>query len=138
MEIKNITVQYVSREKLIDFLNIKLQKDEKLVIENFAIWSDKYGIDIDCCFWELANHHINNEVKKCIEVECRIRRKTKDGYTMRMDRADFVKTISLNDYLNLAEDMQLVDFIRFNYNPRIIGNQRLLMKHIKEWEQQEA
>ena len=132
MEIKNITVQYVSREKLIDFLNIELKKDEKLVIENFAIWSDKYGIDIDCCFWELSNHHIDNEVKKCVEVECRIKRKTKDGYTMRMDRADFVKTISLKDYLSLAEDMQLIDFIRFNYNPRIISNQKLLMRYIRE------
>ena len=131
MKLEHITVQHVNTEKLIEHLNIELKENESLVIEKFAVWSDKYGIDTDCCFWEIVDKHIENVVVKCIDLECRIKKFDGDGsYRLRMDKADFVKTITLNDYLELAVDVQLVDFIRLDYNPRISTNQRLLMKYI--------
>lgn len=133
MKIENITVQHVKKEKLIDYLNIQLKENESLVIENFAVWSDKFGIDIDCCFWEIVDKYIDNNIVKCIELECRIKKYDGNGsYRLRIDKADFVKTITLNEYLELSEDVQLVDFIRLDYNPRITQNQKLLMEYIRE------
>lgn len=131
MKLEHITVQHVNTEKLIEHLNIELKENESLVVEKFAVWSDKYGIDTDCCFWEIVDKYIDTNVVKCIELECRIKKYDGNGgYRLRMDKADFVKTITLNEYLELSEDVQLVDFIRLDYNPRISTNQRLLMKHI--------
>ncbi|OBQ56075.1 hypothetical protein JJL45_05320 [Tamlana sp. s12] len=133
IKIANITVQYAEAEKLVKYLNIKLKDNETLIIENFAVWSDKFGIDIDCCFWNIVKKHIENEFVMCIDIECRIKKYHENGTaTIRIDRPDFVKTITLKEYLKLAEDVQLVDFIRYNYNPRIIQNQKLLIKYIKE------
>ena len=131
MKIENITVQHVKKEKLIDYLNIQLKENESLVIENFAVWSDKFGIDIYCCFWNLVSKHIDNEFVMCIDIECRIKKHDENGSaTIRMDRADFVKTITLSEYLSIAEDVQLIEFIR--YHSRITQNQKLLMEYIRE------
>jgi hypothetical protein len=48
-----------------------------------------------------------------------------------MDKADFVASISLQDYLSMATEVNLTDFIRFNYNPRIENNQRLFLEKIE-------
>jgi len=62
-----------------------------------------------------------------------IERSIPDGsYTMRMDKPDFVKTMLLADYVGMAKEVKLIDFIRYNYNPRIMGNQTLLMKYIRQ------
>lgn len=133
MKIGNIVVKTVNKEKLIDFLAIPLNPNEELVIDTFAVYEQKFGIDTDCCFWEIHQGYFNNKIQPVIDIECRIKRhKGGNSYTIRMDKADFFKTISLEDYLSLAEEVKLIDFIRYNYNPRIKGNQKLLMKYIKE------
>jgi hypothetical protein len=133
MNIQDLKVKTVDKEKLIDFLQISLSENEKLSIDSFAIFEDKFGIDIDCCFWEIHNEHFNNEIQPVIEIECRIKKYNKAGsYSIRMDKADFVKTISLADYFKMSSEVSLTDFIRFNYNPRIESNQRLLMKYINQ------
>ena len=132
INIEDITVKTVDTKKLIEFLAIELNNDEELYIDRFAIFEDKFGIDTDCCFWEIEAKHIDNKIQPVIEVECRIKKiKPDGGYSMRMDKADFTKAIPLKDYFDISNEVRLIDFIRYNYNPRIEGNQRLLMKYIK-------
>jgi hypothetical protein len=132
MNIQNIKVKTVDTEKLIDFLGIKLKDNERLSIDSFAIYEDKFQIDSDCCFSEILKYHIKDQVYPMIQIECRIKKYDKKGsYTIRMDKPDFIKGISIEKYLSIATEVNLVDFIRFDYNPRIMGNQKLLMKYIK-------
>jgi hypothetical protein len=133
MKIEDIKVKTVSVENLEKFLAIELPENQKLNIDKFAVFEDKFGIDIDCCFWDLQSGHFNDKIQKVVDVDCRIKHYKEDGSsTMRMDKPDFVKTISLDDYISISEEVNLVDFIRFNYNPRISQNQSLLMKYIRE------
>lgn len=133
MKIENVIIKTVETEKLIDYLKIELKENEKLHIDKFGVWEDRFAIDSDCCFWELSNKHIENDVVAVIDVECRIKKFNKEGsYSMRMDKPDFSKTITLEEYLSISKEIHLIEFIRFNYNPRIQGNQKLLMQYIKE------
>ena len=133
MNIKTIKIKKVDTEKLIEFLAIPLNENEKLSIDVFGVFENKFGIDTDCCFWEINKAFFDEKIQDVINIECRIKKyNDKGGYSIRMDRADFVKTISLEDYLKLSEEVLLVDFIRLDYNPRITGNQKLLMKHIRQ------
>jgi hypothetical protein len=133
MDIKTIKIKKVDTEKLIEFLAIPLNENEKLSIDVFGVFENKFGIDTDCCFWEINQAFFNEKIQDVIDIECRIKKyNDKGGYSIRMDKADFVKTISLEDYLKLSEEVMLVDFIRLDYNPRITGNQKLLMKHIRQ------
>ena len=129
--IEEIIVKTVDAKKLIDFLAIKLNDGEELYIDKFAIFEDRFGIDTDCCFWEIESKHIDNKIQPVIEVECRIKKRTPNGYTIRMDKPDFTKLVPLKDYFDISNEVKLIDFIRYNYNPRIVGNQILLMKYIK-------
>ena len=133
MNIQNIKVKTIDTEKLIDFLAISLNENEKLSIDKFAIFEDKFQIDTDCCFSKIINHHINDQLCSMIEIECRIKKYNSDGgYLIKMGEPDFIKAISLKKYLEIAEEVNLTDFIRFNYNPRITSNQKLLMKYINQ------
>ena len=131
MEIQDIKVKTVKTEKLIEFLAIQLDENEKLDIETLAVFETKFAIDIDCCFSEIKNQHIDSKIQPVIDFGCRIKRFKPDGSsTIRMDKVDFVKTISLENYFKIATEVKLIDFIRFNYNPRIQQNQSLLLKYI--------
>ena len=133
MKIQDVNVKTVDTEKLIEFLAVQLAENEKLDIEKFAVFENKFEINIDCCFSEIHNGHFGTEIQPVIDIECRIKKYKPDGsYSLRMDKADFIKTISLEDYFKMATEVKLIDFIRFNYNPRIQGNQNLLMKYIKQ------
>lgn len=132
MKIDEIIVKTVNEQRLIDFLKIQLQENEFLVVDNFCIYEDKFGIDIDSCSWELNQEHFENEIQTVIKVECRIKTKTPTGSIIRTDKPDFIKTISLKDYVSISTEVKLIDFIRYNYNPRIISNQQLLMKYINK------
>ena len=131
MNIKNVKIQVVETEKLIDFLAIPLKENEKLSIDTFGVFENKFEINTDCCFGEIHQAFFNDKIQDVIDLECRIKKyDAKGSYSIRMDRADFIKTISLEDYLKLSKEVLLVDFIRLDYNPRIISNQKLLMKYI--------
>lgn len=131
MEIQDIKVKTVKTDKLIEFLGIQLNEKEKLDIETLAVFETKFAIDTDCCFSEINNQHFDSKIQPVIDFGCRIKRFNPDGSsTIRMDKVDFVKTISLEDYFKIATEVKLIDFIRFNYNPRIQQNQSLLMKYI--------
>jgi hypothetical protein len=47
-----------------------------------------------------------------------------------MDGPDFIAVVPLEEFFKIAEDVKLIDFIRYNYNPRIQRNQVELMKYI--------
>lgn len=133
MKIENIKVRTVDVEKLIDLLAIELPENEKLSIDKFAVYKNNFAIDIDCCFWEINNAHFKNEIQPVIDIDCRIKTYKPDGsYKIRMDQPDFTKTISLKEFLELSTEVNLIDFIRYNYNPRFQGNQNLLMEHINQ------
>lgn len=132
MKIQDIKVKTVEVEKLIDFLGIQLLENEKLDIYKFALFEDKFQIDTDCCFSEIEHFHFENKVEACVQISCRVKTFKADGsFKIRMNRPDFIKIISVESYNSLATEVNLVDFIRFNYNPRITGNQQLLMKYIR-------
>lgn len=132
MNIQSIKVKTVDTEKLIDFLGIKLKDNEKLSVDRFAIFEDKFQIDSDCCFSEILKYHIKDQIYPMIQIECRIKKYNKEGnYTIRMDNPVFFKGISIQKYLSIAREVNLIDFIRFDYNLRIIDNQKLLMKYIR-------
>lgn len=133
MNIHSIKVKVVTDKNLINFLKVKLNKNEELSIDSFALWEDKYCVTKDCTFWEVTDRWYNDKSNKVIDVECRIKKYNETGgYSIRMDKADFICSITLKDYLSISTEMLLVDFIRFNYNPRIIDNQKLLMEYINE------
>lgn len=133
MNISDVKVKSVKSEKLVEFLAIKLKENQKLNVENFCVFDNFFMIDSDCCFGEIINGHFDNVIQPIIEIECRIKTYNSDGgYSLRMDKPDFVKIILLSQYLELATEINLIDFIRFNYNPRIMSNQNLLMKHINQ------
>ena len=135
MKINDIVVNTVDNKKLTDFLAISLNSNEKLYFSKFCVYEDKFGIDIDCCFWNIENKHIDNKIQPVIDIECRIKKYTDGIYSIRMDKPDFTKTITLEDYLKLSSEIKLTDFIRYNYNPRIIYNQNLLIKYINNLKQ---
>ena len=131
MKIQDIKVRTVSAEKLEKFLAIELPENQKLSIDKFAVFEDKYAIDIDSRFWEIHNRYSKNKIQTSIDVECRIMKYKEDGsFSIRMDKPDFIVAITLEDYVSISEEINLIDFIRFNYNPRIQENQSLLMKYI--------
>jgi len=99
MKIENVIIRTVETEKLIEFLAIELKENEKLSINKFGVFEDKFGIDTDCVFWIINNAYIDDVAQPSVDIECRIRTYAKDGsYTIRMDKADFVKTITLESY----------------------------------------
>ncbi len=132
MNIQDIKVKTVNTEKLIDFLGIELPENQKLSIDKLAVFEDKFQINIDCNFSKIQKYHFNKKIQPCIELEFRIKYHKPDGsFIIRTDCPDFISPILLEDYFQLATEVNLVDFIRFDYNPRIMGNQNLLMKYIR-------
>jgi len=131
MKIEQVIVQVPDIDKLIELINIPLPENQKLYIDKFAIFGTRYGIDADCMFWDLYSEYIDGVIKPVVSIGIRIKHFNKNGgYQIRMDKDDFVKNIAVDDLLKISTSQNLVDFIRFNYNPRIEGNQRLLMKYI--------
>ncbi|MFB9055037.1 hypothetical protein ACFFVB_18295 [Formosa undariae] len=131
MGLENKVIQTVKNDKLIDFLNIKLNQNEQLMINSFAVLYGEWLIDPDSCFWPVCTRYENNEFIKYIDIECRIKKQNPDGsFRFRIDRADFIHSIKLTDYIYLSEQMMLTDYLRYNYNPRIIRNQNLLIEAI--------
>jgi len=133
MKIENIKVNVVDSEKLIKFMSIPLDENQELMIDKFAVYQDKFIISTDCCFGDIEKEYFIKQIQHVVRIDCRIKKIINDGsYTIRMDRPDFVKTISLNAFLCLSYEINLIDFIRYNYNPRISDNQKLLMKYIRD------
>ena len=131
MEIKDVKVLVIQKEKLVDFLNINLKENQELSVDNFCIYASNFMIDGDCCFSEIQGTFVNGSITPILEIPCRIKTKTSNGYTIRMDRPDFTQFVLLSDLKPIMEEKNIIEFIRYNYNPRIQQNQNLLLKYIK-------
>lgn len=133
MGIEKIVVRRVCVEKLIAFFDVQLQENERLYFDDVAVWNDTFWISTDCTFSSVVDRHYDSKIHKVIDVECRVNKYKEDGsYSMRMDKPDFVKAISLEDFKSVSDEWFLKDFIRFNYNSRIISNQKLFMEYVRE------
>jgi hypothetical protein len=133
LKIEDITLRTVEKDKLYNFVDIILPENQKLHIDTFAVYKDIYALDTDCCFWDIHEHHFDGKIQPVLMIECRIKKYDSEGrYSIRIDKSDFIKPISLSDYLSISQEIKMSDFIRFNYNPRIVSNQRLFLKHIKQ------
>lgn len=130
MKIEEIIVKTASKDEIIKLINIQLEEDQEIYFNKIAVYRDLYDIDPDCCFSQINQHHIKGKIIPVLEIECRIKKRTPDGYTIRMDGPDFIAVVPLEEFFKIAEDVKLIDFIRYNYNPRIQRNQVELMKYI--------
>lgn len=131
MKIENIMVKTVELEILEKYFDFNLNENERISIDSFCIYKAHLEIDSDCCFCELIPKLHDGRIQFGIDIPCRIKKYNDEGgYSIRMDKPDFYVTIGLEDYLKRSKEVKLIDFIRYNYNPRIISNQNLLMKHI--------
>ena len=68
MKIQDIKVKVIDIEKLKAFLNVELEENQKLSIDKFAIFENQFGIDTDCCFWEIHSGHFNNKIQPVIDI----------------------------------------------------------------------
>lgn len=135
MNIQDVIIRTVEVEKLEKYFNFPLRENEKIELSRFCIYKANYEIDTDCFFSEINPKLHDGKIQFVIDIPCRIKKYDADGnFSMRMDQPDFYATIPLNDYLLISTEVMLVDFIRYNYNPRIISNQNLLMKYINKIE----
>jgi hypothetical protein len=136
IKLEDIILRTVEKDKLYNLLDIILPENQKLHIDAFAVYKDVYVVDADCCFWDIPKQHFAGKIQPVLVIECRIKKYDSEGrYSIRMDKFDFIKIVQLSDYLSISQEIKMTDFIRFNYNPRIEGNQRLFLEYIKELEQ---
>lgn len=129
-KIEDIKVRFIKSEQLEKILGIEVPINHRLNISKECVFEDAFMINTDCNFSNINTWHHNEEIQKCLIFDCSFDAKTETGYKIGVNR--FGKMISLTQFLLLASEMPLIEFIRFNYNPRIIGNQNLLMEHINE------
>lgn len=132
MDIEDEMVMEVDKEKLKALLDVKVTEWQELDCRTFAIWEDKICVDPDCVFWDTEKKLISGKVLTVVEVACRFieidpQTKSKSFNTV----PDFSADVEVETLKGISKEVRLVDFIRFNYNPRIMGNQKLLMKHIR-------
>jgi hypothetical protein len=132
MNIESISVKKVERDILKESLKIPVTDNSLLEIRNFCVYEDAFCIDNDCVFWEIENKYFEGKVQKVISIPCWLHIVDSNGFQSTHYYSDFSADISLEAYLKMAERINLTDFIRYNYNPRIISNQRLLLKFISE------
>jgi hypothetical protein len=132
-KIEEISIKTVDQNKLIDFLAITLNDNEELYIDKFAIYEDKWCVDTDCIFWPIQKKHIDGKIQSVLDIDCRIKKLTAErGWTLLIDMPDFVKSILLDDFIKISNEVKFIDFIRYNYNFRIRVNQSLFMKYINQ------
>ncbi len=135
MDIKDVIVRKIDSKKLLSFLNIELEENQELEVSSFALYKDKIELTPDCCFGYLPKKHFKGKIQTVVDVACHIVKINKDkGIRSYPMNPSFYKAVAFDDLKLLSEKVKLIDFIRYNYNPRIIQNQNLLMKHINDLE----
>jgi UTP:GlnB (protein PII) uridylyltransferase len=128
MNIENIMVYEVSQKRLLKKCKITLADNEELIVNQIAIYKDEYIIDTDCCFHDTTNEVIKTEIKKTALIGFRIARHHKNGYTLR-GAPEFYQRFFIEDLIKISKEVPLIEFIRYNYNPRIIANQKNFLSY---------
>ena len=130
MKLEEIKIRVIDTEKLKELFNINVPSNKRLNIKKECVYEDTFMIDTDCIFSEVNQFYHKGIIKKCLLFECSFDTKTDTGWNLSTIR--FGKFMTLKEFLIHSELMPLKDFIRYNYNPRIIGNQKLLISYIND------
>lgn len=133
LKLKDMLVQVVDEKKLVEFLAVELPKNQELYLHSFAVWNNHFEVTPDVCFSEIYCHHFNGEIQPVLEIECQIKKWNEERTSYSVGGVDFIKVMALKDYLALSVEKKLTDYIRYNYNPRIMSNQRLFVKECIEY-----
>lgn len=132
MKIEDVKVFQLDKDKLTEKIKINsLKEQDELRIESIAIFSHHFDIDTDCCFSRLNNQLIDSEIKTVINIPCRVVTKNENGGMSFSAMPNFYITLTIAEFKEVANEVFLTDFIRFNYNPRIKKNQEMLLEYIK-------
>lgn len=131
MNFEDIQVRVVDTEKLIELFGISVPENQRLKIQKECVFEDHFMICTDCMFSEIKQYHHKGKIQKCLLFECSFDTKTSEnGWKIGTTR--FGKFMTYDEFLANSKLMPITDFIRHNYNPRIIENQNLLLEYIND------
>jgi len=129
--LENVKVRVIDTEKLKEIFAINVPDNQRLVIRRECVFADCFMIKTDCQFSEIQLYHHKENIQKCLLFECSFDTKTSEnGWGIGTTR--FGKFMTFNDFLHYSKLIPITEFIRYNYNPRIIGNQNLLLEYIND------
>jgi hypothetical protein len=140
MKITDVKVRVLNLDKLINESGYKIP-DCQLLLPNVALYENLFLIDTDACFSLIEKYIVNQDggfyFTQAIELNCRIEKigsTDSNGVTKSSisSKDDFNWILLIEDIEEFLIEKPLVDFIRYNYNPRIISNQNLLMEYINK------
>ena len=129
--LEQIKVRVINTEKLKELLSIVVPDNQRLNIKKECLYADAFMICTDCLFSEVQQYYHKGSIQKCLLFECSFdTQTTENGWSIGTTR--FGKLITVKDFLIHSELIPITEFIRYNYNPRIKGNQNLLLEYINE------
>lgn len=129
--LEEIKVRVVNTEKLKELFAIEVPNNKRLNIKKECLYADAFMVNTDCLFSEVQQYYHKGNIQKCLLLECSFDTKTSEtGWSI--GTTIFGKLMTLNEFLTYSELIPITEFIRYNYNPRIIGNQNLLLEYIND------
>ena len=129
--LEQIKVRVINTEKLKELFAIEVPNNQRLNIKKECLYADAFMICTDCLFSEVQQYYHKGSIQKCLLFECSFDTQTSEiGWSIGTTR--FGKFMTLNEFLIHSELIPITEFIRYNYNPRITGNQNLLLEYIND------
>ena len=129
--LEQIKVRVINTEKLKELFAIEVPNNQRLKIKKECLYENAFMICTDCLFSEVQQYYHKGKIQKCLLFECSFDTQTsQNGWSSGTTR--FGKFMTLTEFLTHSELIPLTEFIRYNYNPRIIGNQNLLLEYIND------
>ncbi len=129
--LEHIKVRVPNIEKLKELFAIQVPDNQRLNIRKECLYADAFLINTDCMFSEVTKFYHKNNIQKCIILECSFDTKNSDD-AWQIGTTRFGHIITFNEFLVHSELVPITEFIRYNYNPRIISNQNLLLEYIND------
>lgn len=129
--LEEIKVRFIKTEKLEEMFGIEVPNNQRLKITKECLYADAFMINSDCMFSDVKQYYHKGTIQKCLLFDCSFDTRTSEnGWSI--GTTTFGKFMTLNEFLLNSELMPITEFIRYNYNPRIIGNQKLLLEYIND------
>lgn len=139
---ETLMVQPINTDKLKQYLSsfYILEENQDLSIYSKAIVKNKekvISINKDCCGFFLEKRWDNNVNKTDFFLDIEMQIQTKNGSITQFSQMDHAHSISLTTLIEqeiLDPECPLKEFMgsRYNYNPRIAKNTRLILAEINE------
>lgn len=129
--LEEIQVRVIDTEKLKTIFRIEVPNNKRLCIKKECLYADAFMIDTDCIFSEVNEYYHKYHIQKCLLFECSFDTKLADN-GWRIGTTRFGTVMTLNEFLMNSTLIPITEFIRYNYNPRIINNQKLLLEYIND------